>query len=78
MSTFSTNYAVGDRGSNLEIATSLVNGTILMPGETFSYSDVSQKGRGRYSFAGGYVMVRLNKWKQGGYVKYVLLYTEQS
>ncbi|MBD7910338.1 MULTISPECIES: VanW family protein [Clostridium] len=66
MSTFSTNYAVGDRGSNLEIAASLVNGTILMPGQTFSYSDISQKGRGKYSFAGGYVNGKVEQVEAGG------------
>lgn len=66
MSTASTRYAVGDRGKNLEIATSLVNGTILMPGETFSYDEVSQKGKGRYTFAGGYVNGKVEQVEAGG------------
>lgn len=66
MSTFSTTYAVGDRGKNLEIATSLVNGTILMPGETFSYDEVSQKGRGNYTFAGGYINGKVEQVEAGG------------
>ena len=66
MSTFSTSYAVNDRGTNLEIATSLVNGTILMPGEEFSYDKVSQKGRGRYTTAGGYVNNKVEQVEAGG------------
>lgn len=66
MSTFSTNYSVGDRGYNLELATSLVNGTVLMPGETFSYSEVSQKGRGKYKNAGGYINGKVEQVEAGG------------
>lgn len=66
MSTFSTTYAVGDRGKNVELATSLVNGIILMPGETFSYDEVSQKGRGHYTFAGGYVNGKVEQVEAGG------------
>lgn len=66
MSTFSTRYAVGNRGKNLELATSLVNGTILMPGETFSYGEVSQKGKGKYKFAGGYINGKVEQVEAGG------------
>lgn len=66
MSTFSTTYATGDRGYNLELATSLVNGTILMPGQTFSYSEVSQKGRGKYKNAGGYINGKVEQVEAGG------------
>ena len=66
MSTFSTSYAVNDRGTNLEIATSLVNGTLLMPGEEFSYDKASQKGRGRYTTAGGYVNNKVEQVEAGG------------
>jgi vancomycin resistance protein YoaR len=66
LSTFSTSYAVGTRGTNLEIATSLVNGTLLMPGEEFSYDNVSQKGRGRYTTAGGYVNNKVEQVEAGG------------
>lgn len=66
MSTFSTTYTVGDRGYNLELATSLVNGTVLMPGETFSYSEVSQKGRGKYKNAGGYINGKVEQVEAGG------------
>lgn len=66
MSTFSTTYTVGDRGYNLELATSLVNGKVLMPGETFSYSEVSQKGRGKYKNAGGYINGKVEQVEAGG------------
>lgn len=40
--TSTTNFNAGDwqRTTNLRIATKHINGTILMPGETFSYNDV--------------------------------------
>jgi len=66
MSTFSTSYAINDRGTNLEIATSMVNGTLLMPGEEFSYDKASQKGRGRYTTAGGYVNNKVEQVEAGG------------
>ncbi|EKQ58148.1 MULTISPECIES: VanW family protein [unclassified Clostridium] len=42
MGTFSTNYSTSAPGrcNNIEIATSVVNGTIVMPGEVFSFNDV--------------------------------------
>lgn len=42
MGTFSTNYATSSSGrcNNIEIATSAINGTVVMPGETFSFNDV--------------------------------------
>lgn len=42
MGTFSSSYstsAVG-RSKNIEIATAAINGTVVMPGETFSFNDV--------------------------------------
>lgn len=40
--TFSTSYATSSPGrcNNIEIATSALNGAIVMPGETFSFNDV--------------------------------------
>lgn len=40
LSTFSTNYAASNRNrtTNLTLAANKVNGTVLMPGETFSYN----------------------------------------
>lgn len=42
MGTFSTNYSTSAPGrcNNIEIATKALNGTIVMPGETFSFNDV--------------------------------------
>ena len=42
MGKFSTNYSTSTPGrcNNIEIATSVVNGTIVMPGEVFSFNDV--------------------------------------
>lgn len=42
LSTFSTNYATSNRNrtTNLILAANKINGTVLMPGETFSYNKV--------------------------------------
>ena len=42
LSTYSTNYSTRDRDrtTNLQLAASKINGTVLMPGETFSYNQV--------------------------------------
>lgn len=42
LSTFSTNYAASNwnRTTNLILASNKINGTVLMPGETFSYNKV--------------------------------------
>ena len=42
MGTFSTNYSTSapGRSNNIELATKALNGTIIMPGETFSFNDV--------------------------------------
>lgn len=42
MGTFSTNYSTSAPGrcNNIEIATKALNGTIVLPGETFSFNDV--------------------------------------
>lgn len=42
MGTFSTNYSTSAPGrcNNIEIATKALDGTIVMPGETFSFNDV--------------------------------------
>lgn len=53
MSTFSTEYHTSgeDRSYNISLVTSLTNGTLLMPGETFSFSQASLKGKGSYKIA---------------------------
>lgn len=52
LSTFSTNYAASNknRTTNLILAANKINGTVLMPGETFSYNKVV----GERTIAAGY------------------------
>ena len=52
LSTFSTNYSTRDtdRTTNLRLAANKINGTVLMPGETFSYNQVV----GARTIAAGY------------------------
>lgn len=52
ISTFSTKYNTrdSDRTTNLRLAANKINGTVLMPGETFSYNKVV----GRRTIAAGY------------------------
>ena len=52
LSTFSTNYAASNvnRTTNLRLAANKINGTVLMPGETFSYNQVV----GERTIAAGY------------------------
>ena len=52
LSEFSTNYSVSDRDrtTNLQLAANKINGTVLMPGETFSYNKVV----GERTIAAGY------------------------
>lgn len=68
MATYSTSYAssAADRSTNLQIVTGLVNGTLLMPGDEFSYSEVSQRGRGQYLDAAVYVNNKVEQAEAGG------------
>ena len=52
LSTYSTYYSTSDRDrtTNLQLATSKINGTVIMPGETFSYNQVV----GERTIAAGY------------------------
>ena len=52
LSTYSTRYSTSDRDrtTNLQLAASKINGTVLMPGETFSYNKVV----GERTIAAGY------------------------
>ena len=52
LSSFSTNYNASDtdRTTNLKLAANKINGTVLMPGETFSYNQVV----GARTIAAGY------------------------
>lgn len=68
MSSFESNFASSDaaRSNNVSLVTSLVNGIVLMPGEQFSYSEVSQKGRGKYQDAPVYINNKIEKAEGGG------------
>ena len=52
LSTYSTRYSTRDRDrtTNLQLAASKINGTVVMPGETFSYNQVV----GERTIAAGY------------------------
>lgn len=68
MSSFGTSYksSSSDRATNVEIATNLVDGTLIMPGDVFSYSEVSQRGRGNYRDAPVYVNNKVELAEAGG------------
>ncbi|WP_026886191.1 VanW family protein [Clostridium beijerinckii] len=70
MGTFSSSYATSPEGrcNNIEIATSAINGTIVMPGEIFSFNDVvgprtAERG---YKEAGTYVGDKIEPGIGGG------------
>lgn len=70
MGTFSTSYATSaaGRSNNIEIATKVINGTIVMPGETFSFNDIvgprtAERG---YQEAGTYVGNKVEPGIGGG------------
>ncbi len=44
--TFTTTYAAADAGADLTRAVTLIDGTLLMPGDTFSFADVAGTGYG--------------------------------
>lgn len=44
-----------DRKTNVAVATDFVNGTLLMPGDVFSYSQASQKDKSKYKEAAVYI-----------------------
>lgn len=68
MGTFQSSYATSSdaRSTNIEIATSLVDGTIIMPGEEFSYSKITEVGRGDYELAPGYMYNTVVQVEGGG------------
>ena len=70
MGTFSTSYATSaaGRSNNIEIATGVINGTVVMPGETFSFNDIVgprtiERG---YQEAGTYVGSKVEPGIGGG------------
>lgn len=68
MSSFSTDFSSSnsDRAFNVQFAASLVNGTILLPGEEFSYSKITQQGIGKYRYAAVYVNNKVEQAEAGG------------
>ena len=68
MSTFSTEFrdSTEDRSYNISFVTSLLNGTVLMPGEEFSFSELSQRGKGKYKIGTMYVNNKVVPAEAGG------------
>ncbi len=70
MGTYSTSYGTSSAGrcTNIELATKCVNGTILMPGETFSFNDVvgDRSVERGYQEAGTYVGNKVEPGIGGG------------
>ena len=70
MSTYSTNFAssASGRASNVELSTKAINGTVVMPGETFSYNEVvGERTRARgYQDAGVIVGNKVENGLGGG------------
>ncbi len=70
MGTYSTGYGTSSPGrcTNIELATKSVNGTILMPGETFSFNDVvgDRSIERGYQEAGTYVGNKVEPGIGGG------------
>lgn len=70
LATYSTTYASSNynRSQNISIATNSVNGTVLMPGETFSYNEtLGQRTTAKgYREAGAYVNGQLSNEVGGG------------
>ena len=79
LSTFSTKYVASNRNrsTNLMLAGNKINGTVLMPGETFSYNKVvgARTIAAGYKEAPIYVMVKkLMDWV-AEFAKLQVLYT---
>ena len=70
LATYSTTYASSNynRSTNIYIAANTVNGTVLMPGETFSYNEtLGQRTTGKgYREAGAYVNGQVSTEVGGG------------
>lgn len=81
LSTYTTRYNAGNynRSNNLELAAKAINGTILMPGETFSYNQTvgERTISAGYKAAGAYAGGKVVQDVGGGYVKYLLHYIMQ-
>ncbi|MCI8277357.1 MAG: hypothetical protein HFJ46_05520 [Clostridia bacterium] len=79
LATFSTNYSASntDRTTNLRLASNKIDGTIVMPGETFSYNKVV----GKRTIAAGYkeapiyengkVTQGLGRWNMSNIINFI-------
>ena len=65
---FTSSFQSSDenRSNNIKVATEFVNGTVLMPGETFSYSKASQKDKSKYKEGNVYINNKVEKDIGGG------------
>lgn len=68
MGSFQTSYNGSSyvRSKNIEIVTNNINGTVLMPGEEFSYGRFAKMGIGQYGNAPGYVNGQIVDVEGGG------------
>ncbi len=68
MGSFTTSFQSSDanRSTNIDVATEFVDGTLLMPGEVFSYSDISQTDKSRYKEGNVYINNKVEKDIGGG------------
>ena len=68
MGSFETDYSSSSyaRSNNIRVVTSIINGTVLMPGDEFSYGEYAKKGIGRYENAPGYVDGKVIDVEGGG------------
>lgn len=68
MGSFTSSFQSSDvnRATNISVATEFVNGTLLMPGESFSYSEASQKDKSKYKEGNVYINNKVEKDIGGG------------
>lgn len=68
MGEFTTSYQSSDsnRATNIQVVTNFVDGTVLMPGEEFSYSETSQKDKSLYKEGNAYINNQVVKDIGGG------------
>jgi hypothetical protein len=57
LGTKTTTYATGDRGDNIHLAASHINGTLLKPGEIFSYNKIVGPREARVGFKDAPVII---------------------
>ncbi|MEG0238443.1 MAG: VanW family protein [Clostridium sp.] len=65
-STSSYQSSDANRSANIAAATEFVNGTLLMPGEVFSYSEATQRDKSKYKEGNVYINDKVEKDIGGG------------